>query len=86
MVGLRPEHFLEPNEASGDEAALFRLPVQYTEKTGADATGYFKTEEGLLAVSIPPDRIGDWRQGEMHTIGFPHGKLHVFDASTGLRL
>ena len=86
MIGMRPEHFLEPNEVNDEAAALFRLPVQYTEKTGADATGYFTTEEGLLAVSISPDRIGEWRQGEVHTIGFPHGKLHVFDAETGRRL
>jgi multiple sugar transport system ATP-binding protein len=86
MVGLRPEHFLAPDEATGDAAAVFRLPVQYTEKTGADATGYFKTEQGLLAVSTSPDRIGEWRQGEVTTLGFPHGKLHAFDAATGQRL
>ena len=85
-VGLRPEHFLAPDEATGDAAAVFRLPVQYTEKTGADATGYFKTEQGLLAVSTSPDHIGEWRQGEVTTLGFPHGKLHAFDAATGQRL
>ena len=71
---------------TGDAAAVFRLPVQYTEKTGADATGYFKTEQGLLAVSTSPDHIGEWRQGEVTTLGFPHGKLHAFDAATGQRL
>ncbi len=86
MVGMRPEHFLEPNEAADDAAAFFRLPVQYTEKTGADATGYFQTKQGLLAVSILPDRIGRLHQGEVATIGFPHGKLHAFDAQTGHRL
>ena len=86
MIGLRPEHFLQPNEAVDGAAAVFRLPVQYTEKTGADATGYFTTEKGLLAVSISPDRVKDWRQGEIATVGFPHGKLHVFDAASGHRL
>jgi multiple sugar transport system ATP-binding protein len=86
MVGLRPEHFYEPNEANGEAAAVFKLPVQYTEKTGADATGYFTTEEGLLAVSISPDRIGKLHQGEVATLGFPHNKLHVFDAEAGHRL
>ena len=55
-------------------------------KKDLDATGYFKTEEGLLAVSISPDRAGSWRQGQMAEIGFPHGKLHVFDAQSGQRL
>ena len=86
MVGMRPEHFLEPNAAVDDAAALFHLPVQDTEKTGADATGYFQTKQGLLAVSISPDRIGKLRVGEVATIGFPHGKLHAFNAQTGHRL
>ena len=85
-LGLRPEHFLVPNEASGDAAALFRLPVQYTEKTGADATAYFKTEQGLLAVSISPERVGELRQGDLATLSFPHGKVHAFDAASGQRL
>ncbi|MDR3474964.1 MAG: ABC transporter ATP-binding protein [Devosia sp.] len=85
-VGLRPEHFLAPNEANGEAAALFRLPVQYTEKTGADATGYFRTEHGLLAVSILPERIGELKQGQVVTLGFPHGRAHAFDAASGLRL
>ncbi len=86
MVGLRPEHFLPPNAVNGDAAALFKLPVQYTEKTGADATGYFKTEQGLLAVSVSPERIGELKQGDVATLGFPHGKVHAFDAASGQRL
>jgi multiple sugar transport system ATP-binding protein len=86
ILGFRPEHFLPPNEAGGDAAATFRLPVQYTEKTGGDATAYFKTDAGLLAVSVPPDRIGRLRQGDVATLGFPHGKVHAFDAASGRRL
>jgi multiple sugar transport system ATP-binding protein len=86
VLGFRPEHFLAPNEANGEAAATFRLPVQYTEKTGGDATGYFKTDSGLLAVSIAPERIGQLRQGDMTVLGFPHGRLHAFDAATGTRL
>ncbi|HTJ58699.1 MAG TPA: ABC transporter ATP-binding protein [Devosiaceae bacterium] len=86
MVGLRPEHFLGPDEVNADAAALFSLPVQYTEKTGADATGYFKADKGLLAVSISPERISAFRQGDVATLGFPHAKIHAFDAATGRRL
>jgi multiple sugar transport system ATP-binding protein len=85
-VGLRPEHFLAPGEATAGAAAVFRLPVQHTEKTGADATAYFKTEQGLLAVSVAPERIGQLRQGDVANIGFPHGKVHVFDVAGGQRL
>ena len=86
MLGLRPEHFLPPNEANGHAAATFSLPVQYTEKTGGDATGYFKTDSGLLAVSISPERIGQFKQGDAVSLGFPGDKLHAFDAASGLRL
>jgi multiple sugar transport system ATP-binding protein len=85
-LGLRPEHFLAPNDPPTDAAAVFRLPVQYTEKTGGDATGYFKTGAGLLAVSVSPDRIGQLKQGDTATLGFPHGRIHAFDTATGERL
>jgi multiple sugar transport system ATP-binding protein len=86
VVGLRPEHFGEPGEALADGAASFELPVQYTEKTGGDATGYLKTDAGLMAVRIDPERIGALKQGDRVQVSFPAGKLHVFDARTGRRL
>ena len=86
MLGFRPEHFLVTNDVAGETAARIRLPVQYTEKTGGDATAYFQTRTGLLAVSVSPERIGALKQGDVAEIGFPHGKLHAFDAATGLRL
>jgi multiple sugar transport system ATP-binding protein len=86
VVGLRPEHFGAPGETLGDGAGSFELPVQYTEKTGGDATGYLKLDDGLLAVRIDPERIGALRQGDRVRVGFPASKLHVFDAHTGRRL
>jgi len=86
-LGFRPEHFLAPNQASGAAvAATFSLPVQYTEKTGAEATGYFNTDKGLLAVSIAPEQIGQFRQGDVANLSFPHDKLHAFDSGSGQRL
>jgi multiple sugar transport system ATP-binding protein len=86
VLGFRPEHFLPPNAGNGQSAAHFELPVQYTEKTGADSTGYFKTDSGLLAVSVAPDRIGELKQGQTASLSFPHGKVHAFDAASGQRL
>src|SRR5690606_30847914 len=57
VVGLRPEHFGDPGEQVADAAATFELPVQYTEKTGGDATGYLKLGEGLMAVRIDPEQV-----------------------------
>jgi multiple sugar transport system ATP-binding protein len=86
VLGLRPEHFATRGELNGSAAATFRLPVQYTEKTGADATTYLKAGNGLVAVSIAPERAGQFRAGEAFDVSFPHDKLHVFDTATGRRL
>ncbi len=66
--------------------ATFSLPVQYTEKTGGDATGYLNLGSSLLAVRIDPEEIGRIRQGDTVSVAFPQGKVHVFDARSGRRL
>jgi multiple sugar transport system ATP-binding protein len=86
VLGLRPEHFLPPGADPAAAAARFELPVQYTEKTGADATSYLKTRQGLLAVSIAPEHSGALKPGQIVSFGFPAAKLHVFDAGSGRRL
>ncbi|HVY50461.1 MAG TPA: ATP-binding cassette domain-containing protein [Devosia sp.] len=86
VVGLRPEHFGEPGQAVPDAAGTFALPVQYTEKTGGDATAYLKFGDGLIASRVDPEHIGRLRQGETISVGFPQAKLHVFDADTGRRI
>ena len=86
VLGFRPEHFLPADANEATVAARFELPVQYTEKTGADATTYLKTNSGLLAVSVAPERSGALKPGQKVPFGFPAEKLHVFDAGTGRRL
>ncbi|WP_423066254.1 ABC transporter ATP-binding protein [Devosia sp. CN2-171] len=86
VVGLRPEHFGVPGEAVPDAAGSFELPVQYTERTGADATGYLRLGDGLLAVRMDPERSGALRQGNTIRVAYPGSRLNVFDATTGQRL
>ena len=86
VIGLRPEHFGEPGAAVADPAGNFSLPVQYSEKTGSDATAYLKFGDGLIATRVNPEHIGRFRQGDTVNITFPQGKLHVFDAQSGRRL
>lgn len=85
-IGFRPEHFGQPNQGIDSAAARFQLPIKYTEKTGGDATAYLTTEDGLLAVRVHPDDIGRFRQGDVVTVDFPKGRMHVFDAKTKQRL
>ncbi|RYG95776.1 MAG: hypothetical protein EON57_16125 [Alphaproteobacteria bacterium] len=62
------------------------LPVQYTEKTGSDATAYLKFGEALVATRVDPEQIGRFKQGDTINIAFPQGKVHVFDAQSGRRM
>ena len=86
VVGLRPEHFGDPGQAVPDTAGSFSLPVQYTEKTGGDATAYLKFGDGLIATRVDPERIGGFKQGDTVNISFPQGKVHLFDAQSGRRM
>jgi len=86
VVGLRPEHFGEPGQAVADPAGNFSLPVQYTEKTGGDATAYLKFGDALVATRVDPEQIGRFKQGDTVNIAFPQGKVHVFDAQSGRRM
>ena len=86
VVGLRPEHFGQPGEQVADAAGTFSLPVQYTEKTGGDATAYLKFGDALVATRVDPEKIGGLKQGDAVSIAFPQGKVHVFDAQSGRRM
>jgi len=86
VVGLRPEHFGEPGQSVVDPAGNFSLPVQYTEKTGSDATAYLKFGDALVATRVDPEQIGRFKQGDTINIAFPQGKVHVFDAQSGRRM
>jgi multiple sugar transport system ATP-binding protein len=86
VIGMRPEHFGAPNGSADGAAAVFRLPVQYTERTGSDATGYLHFEEGLLSLRVDPDHVAGLAQGQVVSVGFSQGKANVFDAHSGRRL
>jgi multiple sugar transport system ATP-binding protein len=86
VLGLRPEHFALNGAALSDAAGTFTLPVQYTEKTGSDATAYLKVEDQLMAVRVNPQLINAMRQGDAVKVTFPGEKVNVFDARTGRRM
>jgi multiple sugar transport system ATP-binding protein len=84
VLGMRPEHFtLGPARNGG---AAFDLPVQYTERTGSDATALLKTASKLLAIRLSPESLASVSAGETIKIGFPAEKLNIFDARSGRRI
>jgi multiple sugar transport system ATP-binding protein len=86
VLGLRPEHFGQPGEVLSDAACIVTLPVQYTERTGSDATAYLKHGDSLIAVRVEPGRTASLEQGEAVSVPFARGKANVFDANSGRRL
>jgi multiple sugar transport system ATP-binding protein len=86
IVGLRPEHFAVPGQPAGDLAGTITGTVEYTERTGSDATAYVSFENELLALRVNPDNSARLKAGEAVSVGFPRGKVNLFDARTGRRL
>jgi multiple sugar transport system ATP-binding protein len=86
VVGMRPEHFGAPDAVAQGAAAVFDLPILYTERTGSDATGYLDFEGGLLSLRVEPGLAAGLGAGQRVAVGFPRGKANLFDATSGLRL
>jgi multiple sugar transport system ATP-binding protein len=84
IAGLRPEHFTLA--ADGAAAATFTVPVQYAERTGPDASAYFKFEDDLLALRVDPDAAARLTPGQSVSVSYLKGKANLFDARTGQRM
>jgi multiple sugar transport system ATP-binding protein len=86
VLGLRPEHFAIGEVNGARPAALFELPVLYSEKTGSDATAFLEAPDQLMAVRVDPARVNGMATGMPIAASFPEDKLNVFDARTGRRM
>ena len=74
IVGLRPEHFGPVGQPLPNAAATFELPLQYSERTGSDATAYFSTGDKLMAVRIDPEQLSESASGSDRSRQFRQGK------------
>jgi multiple sugar transport system ATP-binding protein len=84
IAGLRPEHFTLA--ANAPIAASFTVPVQYAERTGPDASAYFRFEDDLLALRVEPDAAARLTPGQAVAVSYLKGKANLFDARTGQRM
>jgi multiple sugar transport system ATP-binding protein len=84
IVGLRPEHFTLT--ANGPVAATFNVPVQYAERTGPDASAYFRFEDDLLALRVEPDTAARLSADQSVAVSYLKGKANLFDARAGQRM
>jgi multiple sugar transport system ATP-binding protein len=86
VLGLRPEHFINGGASEENAAAVFSLPVRYSERTGGDGTAFLAAGDQLIAVRIDPSRIAGLRAGGSLKMSFPKEHLNIFDAGTGRRM
>ncbi len=86
IVGMRPETFGAPDAVPEDAAAVFDLPVAYSERTGSDATGYLQFDDGMLSIRVEPGHAAGLTAGQRVRVAFPKGKANLFNAATGERL
>ena len=86
VVGLRPEHFSVGEPNGSEPAAIFDLPVRYSEKTGSDGTAFLAAADELLAVRVDHSQIGELRRAQPVKAIFPRDRFNVFDAVTGQRM
>jgi multiple sugar transport system ATP-binding protein len=85
-IGLRPEHFSLGDMDGARTAAVFELPVRYSEKTGSDATAFLAAGDELLSVRVDPSAAKAVTPGKPVRVGFPADRLNVFDARHGRRM
>jgi len=85
-VGFRAEELL--TEERGDAGATIRFdcPVEYFEKSGADAFAFLTMSGKSIAVRVDGRDANRYRGRQSLPVYLPLDKLNVFDAPTGRRL
>jgi multiple sugar transport system ATP-binding protein len=86
LVGLRPEHFSIGKPNGSLPAAVFDLPLQYSEKTGSDGMAYLAAADDLLTVRVDHSQIGNLRDAATVRAIFPKDRFSIFDAETRQRI
>ncbi|MEO1016114.1 MAG: ABC transporter ATP-binding protein [Pseudomonadota bacterium] len=86
IVGMRPEHFSMNGVGPMEPAVTFRLPVQYSERTGSDATAFLKCRDDHMAIRVSPEEVKSMPQGALVEARFPTSKVNLFDARNGQRM
>src|SRR5882724_5723605 len=86
-VGFRAEHFLPMNGAAIDGGVLkLERPVDYYEKSGADAIAFLSLPSGPISVRVDARYSGQYRGVETMPALLQLSKINVFDARSGRRM
>jgi multiple sugar transport system ATP-binding protein len=86
-IGFRPEHFDQATDTPPQGKALqLDLPVQFFEKSGADAIAFLLLGEKTIAVRVDPRYADRYRQTPTASVLLPLDRISIFDTETGRRM
>jgi multiple sugar transport system ATP-binding protein len=85
-VGFRAEDLFTEDHGGGTPTARFDCPVEYFEKSGADAYAFLSLAGRTITVRLDGRDANRYRDRPALPVYLPLDKLNIFDAATGLRL
>jgi len=84
MVGVRPEHILDPSIPTRGEKAKLEAEVEVIEPLGDEVIVHARVGDDLLVYKVEPQLTPE--VGQKLEIGVELDRLHLFDAETEKRL
>lgn len=84
VLGIRPEHFLTPEETSGKNKCVITVSVELSEMTGSETNVYFEIEEKRHIARIKSDKKVN--RGDRVSLIIDPETVYFFDKETTLAI
>jgi multiple sugar transport system ATP-binding protein len=84
IVGIRPEHLVDPSAPGRGERARLVVEVEVVEPLGDEAIVHARAGDDQLVYKVEPHRTP--AVGQKLDVAVDLGHLHLFDARTEIRL
>jgi multiple sugar transport system ATP-binding protein len=84
IVGIRPEHLLDPSAPTRGEKARLQVEVEVIEPLGDEAIVHARAGDDLLVYKVEPQMTPEVGQKPEIAVELEH--LHLFDGKTEKRL
>ncbi len=84
IVGVRPEHLLDPSDAAAGPTALLPVEVEIIEPLGDEVIVHARAGDDLLVYKLEPRHTPE--PGQRLEVAVEVDRMHLFDPVSGLRL
>ena len=86
-IGFRSEHFAPADEEGPAGPTMpLELPIQFVEKSGAEAVAFLDLAGKTIAARVEPGAADRYRRSATAAVKLQLDKVNVFDAGSGRRL